>query len=113
MLLTITCGVCFVNRCVCVKRVWCVQCAGAENVWSHGRRNLVVCVCLCVCARATGHTFWSRNLIFGLSDPWDMIIFSCFVLFIFRNFHFTLFIRISDFFSLYNTSTLGKAFCLL
>ena len=25
-----------------------------------------------VCARATEHTFWSRNLIFGLKDPWDM-----------------------------------------
>ena len=26
-------------------------------------------VCPCVCERATGHTFWPRNLIFGLSDP--------------------------------------------
>ena len=29
-------------------------------------------VCLCVCPRATEHIFWPRNLIFGLSDPWDM-----------------------------------------
>ena len=26
-------------------------------------------VCLSVCERATGHTFWPRNAIFGLSDP--------------------------------------------
>ena len=25
-----------------------------------------------VCLRATEHTFWPRNLIFGLKDPWDM-----------------------------------------
>ena len=29
-------------------------------------------VYLSVCSRATGHTFWPRNLIFGLIDPWDM-----------------------------------------
>ena len=29
-------------------------------------------VCLSVCPRATEHTFWPRNLIFGLKDPWDM-----------------------------------------
>ena len=28
--------------------------------------------CLSVCVRATEHTFWPRNLIFGLKDPWDM-----------------------------------------
>ena len=28
--------------------------------------------CLSVCLRATEHTFWPRNLIFGLKDPWDM-----------------------------------------
>ena len=28
--------------------------------------------CLSVCSRVTGHTFWPRNLIFGLIDPWDM-----------------------------------------
>ena len=49
-----------------------------------------------VCARATGHTFWPRNLIFGLSDPWDMRkkrIFLFFEIFI-----FTLFIGIFRFF---------------
>ena len=28
-------------------------------------------VCLSVCTRATEHTFWPKNLIFGSSDPWD------------------------------------------
>ena len=31
-------------------------------------------ICLCVCSRATDHTFWPRNLFFGLNglnDPWD------------------------------------------
>ena len=53
-------------------------------------------VCLSVCAQATGHTFWPRNLIFGLSDPWDMRkkrIFLFFEIFI-----FTLFIGIFRFF---------------
>ena len=53
-------------------------------------------MCLCVCAQATGHTFWPRNLIFGLSDPWDMRkkrIFLFFEIFI-----FTLFIGIFRFF---------------
>ena len=53
-------------------------------------------VCLSVRARATGHTFWPRNLIFGLSDPWDMRkkrIFLFFEIFI-----FTLFIGIFRFF---------------
>ena len=27
---------------------------------------------LSVCLRATEHTYWARNLIFGLKDPWDM-----------------------------------------
>ena len=27
---------------------------------------------LFVCLRATEHTYWARNLIFGLKDPWDM-----------------------------------------
>ena len=35
-----------------------------------------VCVCVCVCACvymwATEHSFSPKNLIFGLSDPWDM-----------------------------------------
>ena len=29
-------------------------------------------VCPSVRTQATGHTFWPRNLIFGLNDPWDM-----------------------------------------
>ena len=29
-------------------------------------------VCLSVCTQVTEHIFWSRNLIFGMSDPWDM-----------------------------------------
>ena len=51
--------------------------------------------CLSVCSRATGHTFWPRNLIFGLSDPWDIF---------FEIFIFTLFIVIFQFLSLYNTT---------
>ena len=31
--------------------------------------SVCVSVCVCVCERAIGHTFWPRNLIFGLSDP--------------------------------------------
>ena len=59
---------------------------------------LCVCVsvCLCVCTRATEHTFWPMNLIFGSSDPWDMRkkrIFLFFEIFI-----FTLFIGIFRFF---------------
>ena len=77
-----------------------------ENSWNPERVPSVVtlcvclsvclCVCLCVCAQATGHTFWPRNLIFGLSDPWDMRkkrIFLFFEIFI-----FTLFIGIFRFF---------------
>ena len=33
-------------------------------------------VCVSVYTRATEHSFWPRNLIFGLSDPCDMIFFS-------------------------------------
>ena len=35
---------------------------------------LSVCLSVCpyLCTRATDHSFWARNLIFGLSDPWDM-----------------------------------------
>ena len=57
---------------------------------------------LSVCPRATGHTFWSRNLIFGLSDPWDMRKKTHF--FVFPNFHFYAFYRHFSIFSLYNTS---------
>ena len=56
--------------------------------------------CLSVCPRATGHTFWPRNLIFGLNDPWDMRKKSFFLFF--RNFHFYAFYR--DF-SLYKYNT--------
>merc|ERR1711923_179415 len=54
---------------------------------------LCVClsVCLSVCAQATGHTFWPRYLIFGLSDPWDMRKKRIF--FVFRNLHFYAFYR--------------------
>ena len=43
--------------------------------------SVCVCVCVCVCvrARATGHIFWPWNLIFGLSDPWDMRKKRCFL----------------------------------
>ena len=72
---------------------------------SHFRVCLSVClsVRLSVRPRAAGHTFWPKNLIFGLSDPWEMRkkrIFLFFEIFI-----FTLFIGIFRFFSLYNTST--------
>ena len=53
-------------------------------------------VCVCVCTRATDHSFWVRNLIFGLSDPWNIRkkrIFLFFEIFI-----FTLFIGIFRFF---------------
>ena len=50
-----------------------------KNSWNPERVPSVVtfvcvclCVCLSVCAQATGHTFWPRNLIFGLNDPWNM-----------------------------------------
>ena len=49
-----------------------------------------VCLCVCVCAQATGHTFWPRNLIFGLNDPLDMRKKQIFI--------FTLFISIFLFF---------------
>ena len=61
-----------------------------------------VFVWLCLCTRATDHSFWARNLIFGLLDPWNIRkkrIFLFFEIFI-----FTLFIGIFRFFSLYNTS---------
>ena len=29
-------------------------------------------VCLCVCTRATGHSFWPRNLNFWHNTPWDI-----------------------------------------
>ena len=32
----------------------------------------LLCVCLSVCPQATGHTVWSRNLIFWLWGPYDM-----------------------------------------
>ena len=55
--------------------------------------TLTVCVCVCVSvrARAAGHTFWPRNLIFGLGDPWDIRKKTHF--FVFRIFHFYAFYR--------------------
>ena len=70
-----------------------------KNSWNPERVPSVVTfvsVCVSVRSRATGHTFWPRNLIFGLSDPWDMRkkrIFLFFEIFI-----FTLFIGIFRFF---------------
>ena len=58
--------------------------------------SVCMCVCVSVCTRATEHTFWHRNVIFGSSDPWDMRkkrIFLFFEIFI-----FTLFIGIFRFF---------------
>ena len=58
--------------------------------------NGVLCihfsVCLCVCSRATEHTCWPWNLIFGLNDPWDMK--KKLFLLMFEIFIFTLFIGI-------------------
>ena len=31
-----------------------------------------LCVCVSVCDRATGHSFWPRDLIFWHNTPWDM-----------------------------------------
>ena len=39
---------------------------------SHFRVCVCVCVCVSVYTRATEHSFWPRNIFFGLSDPWDM-----------------------------------------
>ena len=70
--------------------------------WKGALSSQSVCPSVClsvrlsVCERATGQTFWPRNLIFGLSDPWDMRkkrIFLFFEIFI-----FTLFIGIFRFF---------------
>ena len=50
---------------------------------------ILVSLCVSVCMRATGHTFWPRNLIFRLNDPWDMRkkhIFLFFEMVIFRFF---------------------------
>ena len=78
-----------------------------KHSWNPERVSSVftfVCVCLSVCVsvrnQAIEHTFWPRNLIFGLSDPWDMRIF---LNFFFEILIFTLFIGIFRFFSLYNT----------
>ena len=64
--------------------------------------HVCLSVCLSVRPRATEHTFWPRNLIFGLSDPWDMRKKQIFLFF--EIFIFTLFIGIFFIFSLYNTS---------
>ena len=70
-----------------------------ENSWNPERVPSVftfVSVCPFLRTRATDHSFWPRNLIFGSSDPWDMRkkrIFLFFEIFI-----FTLFIGIFRFF---------------
>ena len=44
-----------------------------KNSWNPQRVSSVFTFsCLSVCMLATEHTFWPRNLIFGLSDPWYM-----------------------------------------
>ena len=62
--------------------------AWRKNSWNPERVPSVVTF-VSVCSRATEHTFWPRNLIFGLSDPWDMRIkpiFFCFSKFLFLRF---------------------------
>ena len=61
-----------------------------------------VSVCLSVCNWATEHTFWHRDLIFGLSDPCDMREETH--LFVFRNIHFYAFYWHFSIVSLNNTS---------
>ena len=63
-----------------------------------------LCVCLSVYERATGHTFWPRNLIFWVEWSLGHEEKTCFLFFFFEIFSFTLFIGIFGFFSLYNTS---------
>ena len=63
-----------------------------------------VCVCLSVRPRATGYTFWTRNLIFVLNDPWAWDMRKKRIFFVFRNFHFYAFYRHFSIFSLYSTS---------
>ena len=55
-----------------------------------------VSVCACVYMLATEPTFWSRNLILVLNDPWDMRKKHFFLFF--EIFFFTLFIGIFRFF---------------
>ena len=68
-----------------------------EKSWNPERVPTVVTLSVCpsvcpsVCARATGHSFWPRNLIFGLSDPWNMR--KKLIFFVFRNFYFYAFYR--------------------
>ena len=50
---------------------------GWRNIWKILKPwKGVLCfhfrIWLSVCVRATEQPFWSRNLIFGLKDPWDM-----------------------------------------
>ena len=44
------------------------------------KHSVCVSVCVSVCEWATGHTFWPRNIIFGLSDTWPLkwVIFQIF-----------------------------------
>ena len=64
----------------------------------HFRVCVSVClsVSLCLCTRATDHSCWGRNLIFGQSDPWDIRKKRTFLFF--EIFIFTLFIGIFRFF---------------
>ena len=51
------------------KKIW------KQKSWNPERVSSVftfVSVCTSVCERATEYTFWPRNLMFGLKDPWDM-----------------------------------------
>ena len=79
-----------------------------KKYWNPGRMASVctVVTLVCVCGQATVHTFWPWNLIFGLSNPWDMRKKRTFT-YVFRNFHFYAFywhFSIFSIFSLYNTS---------
>ena len=84
-----------------------------KNSWNPERVPTIVtfvCVCLSVCmyvcmyvrSRAIEHTFWPRNLIFELSDPWDMRKKRIF--FLFRNVYFYAFYKHFSIVSLCNTS---------
>ena len=84
---------------------WSLVIGWRKNSWNPERVPTVVtfvCVCLSVCVsvcrRATEHIFWPRNLIFGLSNHWDMR--KKRISFVFRNFQFYAFYRrFSIFFS--------------
>ena len=72
---------------------WWVE---GKKSWNPERVPSVVTLCVrvsvrvSVCEQATSHTFWHRNLIFGLSDPWEMRKKRIFLFF--ETFIFTLFL---------------------